>query len=113
VIKVYIVDEGGETADVESKVLVQVHPQGGEFVVGDLTARAAVTFWGAQWSKVNGLSGGGGPAAFKAFANEVGPSAPSWTTAPGNSSKPPVTLPSYMALIVSSRVTRRRTVQPR
>ena len=41
---------------------------GGAFVVGDRTATGAVTFWGAQWSKRNVLSGGAAPAAFKGFA---------------------------------------------
>jgi len=47
---------------------------GGMFVVGDLTvgpiassAGTSVTFWGAQWWKLNSLSGGAAPAAFKGF----------------------------------------------
>src|SRR6185312_16787225 len=62
------------------------------FVVGDenATMGAHVTFWGAQWWKLNSLSGGTAPAAFKGFANEVtGGCGGSWTTDPGNSSDPP------------------------
>ncbi len=87
---------------------------GGMFVVGDLTvgpiAQAAgvnVTFWGAQWWKLNSLSGGTGPAAFKGF--EDSPAAPTcgvnWTTDPGNSTPPPASIPNYIAVIVSSSIT--------
>ena len=43
------------------------------FVVGDgnATLGTHVTFWGAQWWKLNSLSGGTAPAAFKGFANEL------------------------------------------
>ena len=42
---------------------------GGSFVIGDQNAAVgtSVTFWGAQWWKLNGLSGGAAPAAFKGF----------------------------------------------
>ena len=80
-------------------------PGGGSFVVGDKTATGAVTFWGAQWSKVNVLSGGPAPSAFKGFA--LYPSTPqcsaTWSTDPGNSSPPPAgPLPAYMAVVVTS-----------
>ena len=81
---------------------------GGAFVVGDRTATGAVTFWGAQWSKRNVLSGVTAPAAFKGFA--LNPTTPScgvaWTTDPGNSAPPPPgPLPAYIAVIVTSAVT--------
>lgn len=83
-------------------------PGGGSFVVGDKSASGAVTFWGAQWSKLNTLSGGAAPNAFKGFA--LNPSAAKcgvpWSTDPGNSSPPPVgPLPAYMAVIVTSKAT--------
>jgi len=84
---------------------------GGNFVIGDLNAAVgtSVTFWGAQWWKLNGLSGGAAPAAFKGF--EDSPAAAqcgvSWTTDPGNSTPPPAgPLPSVMAVIVSSSITK-------
>lgn len=47
------------------------------------------------------------PAAFKGFEND--PARPScgapWTSQPGNSSGPPSTVPRYVAVIVSARVT--------
>jgi uncharacterized repeat protein (TIGR01451 family) len=81
---------------------------GGAFVVGDKTAAGAVTFWGAQWSKRNVLSGAAAPAAFKGFA--LNPASPgcgvAWTTDPGNSAPPPPgPLPAYIAVIVASAVT--------
>ena len=92
-----------------------VFTAGGTFVVGDLTvgpiAQAVgkdVTFWGAQWWMLNSLSGGVAPASFKGF--EDSPAMPScgvnWTTRPGNSTPPPDTIPAYLAIIVSSLITK-------
>jgi len=80
---------------------------GGAFVVGNLSAVGAVTFWGAQWSKLNSLTGGAAPAAFKGFASA--PAAPAcgtgWTTDPGNSPPPPAgPLPALIGVIVSSSI---------
>jgi len=83
----------------------------GSFVIGDLNAAVgnAVTFWGAQWAKVNSLSGGPAPAAFKGFADQTSTAPPacggSWITDPGNSSGPPASVPPFMAVIASSSVT--------
>jgi hypothetical protein len=83
-------------------------PAQGAFVVGNQTASAAVEFWGDNWATVNMLSGGPAPDAFKGFAaNTSEPPAcgSAWTTDPGNSSQPPAgTLPSYMGVVVSTRV---------
>jgi hypothetical protein len=86
-------------------------PGGGSFVIGDGNAavNTNVTFWGAQWAKLNTLSGGGAPNAFKGFA--LKPSTPAcgtdWTTDPGNSAPPPAgPLPSLMAVIVSSSISK-------
>ena len=82
------------------------------FVVGDLTWElgGSVEFWGAQWAKLNSLSGGPGPNAFKGYVDLATPTPPTcggtWVTRPGNSSKPPDSIPSYMAIIVSSTVTK-------
>lgn len=82
---------------------------GGSFVIGDKNAAVgtAVTFWGAQWWKLNSLTGGAAPAAFKGFENSVSPPACGvpWTTDPGNSPPPPAgPLPAYMAVVVSSSI---------
>ena len=84
----------------------------GNFVIGDqnATVGSSVTFWGAQWWKDNGLSGGTAPAAFKGFANSTPALAPCgvpWTTDPGNSSDPPAgPLPELIEVIVSSHITK-------
>jgi hypothetical protein len=84
-------------------------PAGGDFVLGDQSAAigSSQEFWGAQWSKLNNLSGGQAPAAFKGFASSVGGSPGcgiGWTTSSGNSSAPPATIPSYMGVLVSPSI---------
>lgn len=58
------------------------------------------------------MSGGPGPNAFKGFENGTAmPACGSpWTSQPGNSSKPPATIPADMAVIVSSSVTKNGSV---
>jgi SdrD B-like domain len=108
-IKVHIVDDGGSTADATTQVLIYGTAKGGNFVIGDKNAATgtSVTFWGAQWWKLNSLSGGSGPAAFKGFEDSPATAVcgSSWTTDPGNSTPPPAgPLPEYMAVIVTSKV---------
>jgi hypothetical protein len=106
-------DAGGNGASCSFKVTVVPPPTaGGSFVIGDLNAvvGSQVTFWGAQWAKSNSLSGGPAPASFKGFAQSVGANLPAcgaaWTTDPGNSSGPPASIPSYIAVIASSSITK-------
>jgi hypothetical protein len=85
---------------------------GGSFVIGDRNATVGkqVTFWGAQWAESNLLSGGAAPSSFKGFANQTSNNPATcggrWTTSPGNSSGPPSSIPIYMAVIVSSSITK-------
>ena len=84
---------------------------GSSFVVGDQSAvtGGAVTFWGAQWASQNSLSGGTAPSSFKGYSGVSGSAmscTSSWTTTPGNSTSPPVTVPSYIGVFVSSSVTK-------
>ena len=94
----------------QASTLVFAFLTSGSFVVGDQSGAIgnAVSFWGAQWSKTNVLSGGGAPPAFKGFASSLSVSPPAcgaaWNTSPGNSSEPPATVPSYMAAIASSTI---------
>ena len=80
------------------------------FVIGDNNAAVGsqVTFWGAQWAKLNSASGGSLPASFKGFANvtstQPATCGGSWTSGPGNSSGPPAAIPEYITLVVSSSV---------
>jgi hypothetical protein len=85
-------------------------PGGGAFVVGDLHYQngASAYWWGAQWWKHDHLSTGLAPASFKGFEN--GNASPwcgqTWTTRPGNSSRPPKSVSGVMAVIVSSHITK-------
>ena len=68
---------------------------------------ATADFWGDQWWKNNVWTGPVNPgvASLKGYLDAVDlPSAcgGSWSTRPGNSSKPPATVPEYLAVIVSS-----------
>jgi hypothetical protein len=87
----------------------------GSFVIGDENATIGkiVTFsdvewWGSEWWKLNSLSGGPAPSAFKGFA-QSSPSPPTcnetWTTNTGNNSGPPATVPEYMEVIGASKIT--------
>ncbi len=111
-ITVSIADVGGSKTTTSCKVLIFGVVAGGNFVIGDKNAAigTAVTFWGAQWWKLNHLSGGAAPAAFKGFENKPG-SLPAcgttWSTNPGNSPPPPAgPLPAFMAVIVSSSISK-------
>ena len=94
-------------------------PSRGAFVLGDTTAATATpltntTWWGSDWATRNLVSGGAAPSAFKGFAATVslptstppaacgGP----WSTRSGNSASPPASVPSYMGVIVTGKVTK-------
>ena len=82
----------------------------GSFVVGDETDTGSVEFWGHSWSRDNVLSGGPAPDSFKGFAAAISTNPPAcadtWTSRPGNSSRPPDTLPPFMGVVVSSSITK-------
>ncbi len=99
--------------------IVFAFPSRGAFTLGDTsvahsTASTSLTWWGSSWDKVNSLSGGSAPSAFKGFADAVklpttSPAGPGtctqgWTSNPGNSSSPPNAVPSYMGTLVTSQV---------
>jgi hypothetical protein len=80
----------------------------GVFVVGNKSANGSVTFWGAQWSKVNSLSAGPAPATFKGFENSLmkPTCGSSWTTSPGDSAAAPSMGSTYIPVIVASAITK-------
>lgn len=96
------------SSDTEAVLIFAFLAGGGSFVIGNLNSAVGtpVEFWGAQWAKDNSLSGGPAPDAFKGFAETTSTTPPAcggtWMTDPGNSSGPPATVPSFMAVIASS-----------
>lgn len=104
-------DDGGATASTSCSVIAFAVVAAGGFVIGDGNSALGtdVTFWGARWSRLNTLSGGSAPAAFKGF-EDTPPAATcgtSWSTDPGNSTPPPDgPLPAFMAVIVSSSISK-------
>ena len=69
-----------------------------------------VTYWGSQWAKDNSLSSGHAPNSFKGFAASAAdkPAAcgGTYTSGPGDSNKPPATIPTYIRVLVSSAITK-------
>jgi hypothetical protein len=108
-IHTHVCDDGGACTDATTTILVYGLSSGGNFVVGDGAARigASSYYWGAQWASMNSLSGGPGEPSFKGFADDPN-AAPAcgagWSTSPGNSAKPPDSVPSYMAVTVATAV---------
>jgi hypothetical protein len=104
------------SSDTSKTAVVFAFPSRGDFVLGDSTVAAAgpftsLTWWGAQWSQLNNLSGGSAPSSFKGFVDDLSPSSPpacggTWTTRPGNSSSPVGSVPSYMGVLVTSASTK-------
>jgi hypothetical protein len=92
-----------------AKTIIFAFLDHGAFVVGDQTATGSVLFWGSQWSRKNALSGGRAPDSFKGFAATISTNPPAcgdtWTSRPGNSSRPPDTVPPFMGVVVSSSIT--------
>ena len=107
-VKVSICDVGGSCVGATTQLLVYGFSDGGNFVAGDGSAASgsSVTFWGSQWASANALSAGSAPDSFKGFSDDPGAPAcgGTWSSAPGNSSHPPDTLPTYMAVVVTSSI---------
>jgi hypothetical protein len=111
-------DASYQAATDSKTAIVFRFPTTGVFALGDLTVAASpattVTWWNNNWYLLNSLSGGIAPSAFKGFAATVPlpTTTPAnicggnWTTEGGNSSTPPTSVPSYMGVIVTSKVTK-------
>jgi len=81
----------------------------GMFVIGNGNAivGASVTFWGAQWRKLNSVGNGEAPPAFKGYALNVVPHCGGFTTDPGNSPPPPDgPLPTFVKVLVTDGVSK-------
>jgi uncharacterized repeat protein (TIGR01451 family) len=110
------------SSDTTKTAIVFAFPSRGAFTLGNTTAATAgpstkVTWWSDVWSTLNKLSGGAAPDSFKGFAGTVKlpTSTPptscssNWTTLPGNSPPPTSGVPSYMGVLVTSKVTKSGT----
>jgi len=88
----------------------------GAFVIGDKSATlgASANFWGAQWADNNSFSGAPAPTSFKGFADTLSATpatcGSTWSSDPGNSSGPPITVPSFMAVVVVGSVSQSGSV---
>ena len=111
--KVTGTDDSNQSAQATTtyNVIAVGTPQGnGLFTIGNTNASLNnnVNWWGSQWWKNNTLTGGTGPAEFKGYIDNSNGYPPqcgtTWTTRPGNSSKPPTSVPPYMAVVVSSDI---------
>jgi hypothetical protein len=117
-----IKDVGGSTTTSTCSVTIFAFAtgRGAAFVIGDLEAGIGnhVTWWSSQWANINLMSGGAPPNAMKGFAgfedNFLGFPPPNcggtWSTDPGNSTPPPPSVPNFMGVIVSSKVTQSGSV---
>lgn len=106
------------SSDTSQTAIVFSFPNNGAFTLGDKTVKAAtstttVTWWADIWNQLNSETGGGAPSAFKGFAENLTnmpTSTPptscggNWTTLPGNSPPPTAGVPSYMGVLVTSKV---------
>lgn len=96
-----------------AKTLIFAFPERGVFAIGDQKSStgSSVTFWDSQWSARNPLSGGSAPQSFKGFTSSTSTSPPScgstfsYLATGGNSGRPPSSVPSYMGVLVSSKIT--------
>jgi IPT/TIG domain-containing protein/Big-like domain-containing protein len=99
--------------------IVFAFPSSGVFTLGDLTVAGAspsttVTWWNKDWYLLNSLSGGQAPPPFKGFVvsttlpntTPANVCSSAWTTSGGNSPPPPATVPSYMGVIVTKKITK-------
>lgn len=107
------------SADTSKRAIVFAFPSKGAFALGDLTAAAAtnsttVSWWSSNWSQLNRLTSGSAPPAFLGFAGGFQPvpartppggCTGTWATT-GQTSTAPTTVPAYMGVLVTSRVTK-------
>lgn len=106
-ITVVMTSKGGSTATTTTTTLSYTNPARGTFLLGGKKAAGAVTFWGSKWMKANALTSTA-TSSFKGFGSKMPPACGmtwSGSTATGNSSVPPSTVPTYMAVAVTNKVT--------
>jgi alpha-tubulin suppressor-like RCC1 family protein len=94
-------------SDLQTTLVFDPDPHG-LYVVGDQSASGSVTFWGAQWAKLNNLSGGSPNPAFKGFETSVHTPTcgSSWTVSALDSATAPTMGSTYMPVIVAGTITK-------
>ena len=106
------------SSDSSKKAIVFAFASRGAFALGDKTVSSAgsstITWWADNWWQLDSLTGGLAPSAFKGFAGTITLPTTSpanvcsgnWTTTGGNSPPPTTGVPSYMGVVVTSKVTK-------
>ena len=126
VVTIDLADGGGATTQTQTTLLAYGFSASGTFAIGDSTLSAlapsygtTARFWGASWNKANALSGGAAPSSFKGFISnppanatppQQVPASTTWTTVTGSSAPPPDSVPAYMLVLVTSKVTQSGSV---
>lgn len=99
-VTVTVTDEGGSVTSTTLTTIAYAFSEGGDFAIAPASLGGKVTFWGARWASLNSLLDA--PPSFKGWINS-GSTPPlcegSWSSAPGNSSMPPSSVPSYLAVL--------------
>ena len=108
-----------QPANASATAIVFAFPKTGVFALGDTTVASAgpttnVAWWANDWYLRDTLSGGIAPSAFKGFVPAVqlptttpaGFCAGDWKSTGGNSATPPATVPSYMGVIVATKISK-------
>jgi hypothetical protein len=107
---IYTAEDSTNTLKVQARLRPAAPQPLPLFVIGDVEPHAVgnvVNFWGAQWWKNNLMSGpvSKGVASFKGYASNAQDFCGGrWESRPGNSSKPPATIPDEVAIIVTDTV---------
>jgi hypothetical protein len=115
VVKTSVADDGGSTGSTNPGLTITTYKcasTSGCFTVGNQASLSGqLYYWGNDWAVRNPMSGTPSalvPASFKGFNNDSAPACSganaSWTSTGGTSPPPAGTLPTYMAVVVSSKV---------
>jgi hypothetical protein len=115
------VDDGHNTpVKSDANLVVFTYPATGRFVLGNgavttalaATTPATVTFWSPIWPRLNPLVNSPlsmAPLSFRGLANSTSSSPPScggsWTGTTSYTTLAPATVPTYMGVLVSSKIT--------
>lgn len=112
-VTVTVRDEGGSEVSTTMVLLSYAYTSGGgDFAIQPSAVGSGVTFWGARWAAANPL--GDSNPSFKGWVDRPGSATPAcgaaWSSAPGNSSVPPPSVPSYVAVLETGPVAKRGAV---